>query len=407
MINHKIKNVVPNLLSFFTGSGGLDLGFESAGFTVLGCLELEAWATSTLRKNFPNRKVIGPPDLSGDIREYTAADILSKLGVGKDDIDIMVGGPPCQPFSQAAAQRFLSTDRRFKRKGFEDEEKGTLLHEYVRLIIELKPRNFVIENVPGLLTIDDGRQLKSALNLLATEAGYSFTELVTTRMENYGVPQFRERLIIWGSRLNTKCTLPPPVLVKNGKMSPGYLSSAQALLSINSSLPNHEPRKHMKSSINRYKKLSFGQREKLGRVDRLNPFLPSKTVIAGGMNGGGRSHLHPFLARTLTVRECARLQTYPDSYIFNGTMSRQFTQVGNSVPPLYAAHLAAHILAIEYDYKVDHTKFQQIISPYLLDSRSIHEAVDRLYEESRQLNADLMYDDISCEEQLNLELIAA
>ncbi len=398
---------MPNLLSFFTGSGGLDLGFELAGFKVLGCLELEEWATSTLHNNFPGRTIIGPPNTSGDIRDYTASDIISRLGVGKGDIDIIVGGPPCQPFSQAAAQRFLSTDTRFKRKGFKDEEKGTLLHEYVRLIIDLKPRNFVIENVPGLLTIDDGQQLKSALNLLAAEAGYSFTELTTTRMEYYGVPQFRERLIIWGSRTNKKCTLPPPLLSKKDKHSLSFTSSAQALLSMGSSLSNHEPRKHMKSSINRYKKLSFGEREQLGRVDRLNPFQPSKTVIAGGMNGGGRSHLHPFLARTLTVRECARLQTYPDSYIFSGTMSRQFTQVGNSVPPLYAAQLAAHILALEYGTKSQDREFQSIVSPYLLNSKSIHEAVNQLYEESYRLNPDLLYEDSSCQEQLNLDLVAA
>lgn len=398
---------VPGLLSFFTGSGGLDLGFEAAGFTVLGCLELEKWATSTLKKNHPDRKILGPPYGTGNIRDYTASDILSTIGASKSDIDLIVGGPPCQPFSQAAAQRFLSTDQRFKRRGFDDQEKGTLLHEYVRLIIELEPRNFIIENVPGLLSMDDGEQLKSALETLATHAGYQFSELKTTKMELYGVPQLRERLIIWGTKSNAVCTLPPPIT--SSGVNPGLplRSSAQALLGINSDLFNHEPRKHFHSSIQRYKKLSFGQREKLGRVDRLNPYLPSKTVIAGGMNGGGRSHLHPFLARTLTVRECARLQTYPDDYIFEGTMSRQFTQVGNSVPPLYAAQLACHILRTDYKLQLNRTRFEEVLSPYLFHEAEIPRAVEALYSQSLSSHPELLYTDSSCTNQLHFAELAA
>jgi DNA (cytosine-5)-methyltransferase 1 len=89
--------------------------------------------------------------------------------------------------------------------------------------------------------------------------------------------------------------------------------------------------------------LDYGKRDQLGRVDRLTPSRPSKTVIAGGTNGGGRSHLHPEIPRTLSVRECARLQTFPDDYKFIGPTARQFTQVGNAVPPLLAATLATQI----------------------------------------------------------------
>jgi DNA (cytosine-5)-methyltransferase 1 len=89
--------------------------------------------------------------------------------------------------------------------------------------------------------------------------------------------------------------------------------------------------------------LNYGQRDQLGRVDRLNPFLPSKTVIAGGTKGGGRSHLHPYSPRTLSVRESARLQTFPDNYVFVGPSARQFTQVGNAVPPLLAYRIAHEI----------------------------------------------------------------
>lgn len=102
---------------------------------------------------------------------------------------------------------------------------------------------------------------------------------------------------------------------------------------------NHVTREHTAGSLERYMKLPYGSRDKLGRVDRLDPSKPSKTVIAGGMKGGGRSHLHPNFPRTLSVRECARLQTFPDDYEFMGAVARQFTQVGNAVPPLLAYKL--------------------------------------------------------------------
>lgn len=108
-------------------------------------------------------------------------------------------------------------------------------------------------------------------------------------------------------------------------------------------LPNHQTRQHKAGSVMRYMELRYGQRDQLGRVDRLDPALPSKTIIAGGTKGGGRSHLHPFFPRTLSVRECARLQTFPDDFVFHGPPARQFTQVGNAVPPLLAFQLASQI----------------------------------------------------------------
>lgn len=115
-------------------------------------------------------------------------------------------------------------------------------------------------------------------------------------------------------------------------------------------VPNHITREHTAQSVNRYMILNYGERDKLGRVDRLDPRLPSKTVIAGGTKGGGRSHLHPFSPRTLSVRECARLQTFPDTYVFTGATARQFTQVGNAVPPLLAYKLALAIKDAISDY---------------------------------------------------------
>jgi len=106
---------------------------------------------------------------------------------------------------------------------------------------------------------------------------------------------------------------------------------------------NHVTREHSAGSVLRYMMLNYGERDKLGRVDRLDPNLPSKTVIAGGSSGGGRSHLHPYIPRTLSVRECARIQTFPDDYIFKGPVARQFTQVGNAVPPVLGSQLGTAI----------------------------------------------------------------
>ena len=111
--------------------------------------------------------------------------------------------------------------------------------------------------------------------------------------------------------------------------------------------PNSETREHKAESILRYMKLDYGERDQLGRVDRLDPTLPSKTVIAGGANGGGRSHLHPEIPRTISVRESARLQTFPDDFVFIGPTARQFTQVGNAVPPVLAAQLG---ISVFYSY---------------------------------------------------------
>lgn len=105
-------------------------------------------------------------------------------------------------------------------------------------------------------------------------------------------------------------------------------------------MPNSETREHKAESVRRYMELEYGKRDQLGRVDRLDPRKPSKTVIAGGVKGGGRSHLHPEVPRTLSVRECARLQSFPDDFVFLGSTARQFTQVGNSVPPILAAQIA-------------------------------------------------------------------
>lgn len=336
-----LKNSAPNVVSIFTGAGGMDEGFKAAGFNVLACMDIEKWACDTLRANNSNQLIIGPPQYSGDIKLISPEEFSEISNLKKGDIDVLVGGPPCQPFSQAASQRFLQGDDRFKRKGFEDQEKGTLLFDFVNYIKWFKPTVFVIENVAGLLTIDNGEQLDKVLCELR-EIGYHHTSPETVNAADYGVPQYRERLIVWGT-LNDKVEPKLPCKT-HGTISTPHNVVANVLSDIPIDCVNHALRAHKEESVARYKTLDFGQREKKGRVDRLDPLKPSKTVIAGGMNGGGRSHLHPFIARTLSVRECARIQTFRDDFVFYGSISRQFTQVGNAVPPLLSEHFAREIM---------------------------------------------------------------
>ena len=328
-------NGIPTV-SFFSGAGGLDLGFESAGFQHLASFEINELFCKTLQNNRPDWNIFGPPDSTGDVRnrEEIAGILRNKLGLNAPFNGVFHGGPPCQPFSIAASQRFSKESDNFKRIGYANEEKGNLLFDYIWQIQMFKPAVFLIENVPGLKTLDNGRQLTKAITSLQ-ESGYTVANPVLLNARHFGVPQSRTRIFIIGWR-NQNLHFHYP------RENLSEVSAHSALLDIKM-LPNHTTRKHKAKSILRYMELEYGQRDKLGRVDRLDPRLPSKTVIAGGDSGGGRSHLHPYIPRTLSPRESARLQTFPDDYIFHGSPARQLTQIGNAVPPLLGKKIAHSI----------------------------------------------------------------
>lgn len=323
-------------IGFFSGAGGLDIGFERAGFDGLASIEANELFCETLRSNFRRKLVIGPPLYPGDIRKKKEiAEILrNELKIESPFDGVFHGGPPCQPFSVAANQRFSKNGDNFKRVGFDHEEYGNLLFDYIWFIKEFKPKAFLMENVPGLKDVDNGEQLAYAIKLLE-KAGYAIHEPTILNAANFGVPQNRQRLFIIGHRTKGSFEFP--------RTQPHFVPCYKALEKPAAHLPNHQTRQHKAESVTRYMELRFGQRDQLGRVDRLDPALPSKTIIAGGTKGGGRSHLHPFFPRTLSVRECARLQTFPDDFVFHGPPARQFTQVGNAVPPLLAFQLAYKI----------------------------------------------------------------
>lgn len=327
-------NDVP-VVSLFSGCGGLDLGFEAAGFRHVCAAEIHPVFVETLRSNRPSWTVLGPPSHPGDVSdtEGMAVALTEMADVAGDFPGVFVGGPPCQPFSIAANQRFRKDGANFKRTGF-DHRNGNLLFDYVELIELFRPAVFVVENVPGLLDIDSGEQLSIVIDRLRS-SGYSVNDPMILNARNFAVPQQRLRLFLVGSRVGGNFTKPAP--------SETQVPCGVALRLGEGPHLNHETRMHKAESLLRYAKLRVGERDQLGRVDRLDPTIPAKTIIAGGTKGGGRSHLHPYIPRTLSVRESARLQTFPDSYRFTGPTARQFTQVGNAVPPVLAAQLATAI----------------------------------------------------------------
>lgn len=321
-------------VSFFTGCGGMDLGFEAAGFVHLGAFEVNKLFCSTLRHNRPRWKVFGPPSHTGDVSDIENVKDILGAGITAPFDGVFIGGPPCQPFSIAANQRYSRSGSNFKRVGFAHGQNGGLLFDYVELVIEFRPAIFVIENVPGLRDIDGGSRLFSVVRTL-TSSGYDIVGPEVLDAADFCVPQHRNRLFLIGTRLSKRVPLPEP--------KPDRIGCGAVLPNATPPAPNNETRKHKVGSVARYMKLDYGARDHLGRVDRLDPSQPAKTVIAGGSGGGGRSHLHPEIPRTLSVRECARLQSFPDDYQFFGPTARQFTQVGNAVPPVLAAQLAGAI----------------------------------------------------------------
>ena len=327
------KHDVP-FVSFFTGCGGMDIGFETAGFCHAGAFEISELFCKTLRKNRSHWNVFGPPRYDGDVSNVEEVVNILEHEIPRDFEGVFLGGPPCQPFSIAASQRFTKSGTSYKRIGFDNETNGGLVFDYVRIIKHFRPKCFVIENVPGLRDLDGGKQLAAVIQSLE-QSGYSIAQPKVINAADFGVPQYRERMFVVGSRTNKQFVFPSPCHE--------HIGCGSVLSREKKAAKNDEPRNHKLSSIIRYAKLKYGQRDQLGRVDRLDPSIPSKTVIAGGNNGGGRSHLHPEIPRTLTVRECARLQTFPDDYEFVGTIGRQFTQVGNAVPPMLAAQIANSI----------------------------------------------------------------
>lgn len=313
-------------IELFAGAGGLALGLEKAGFKAVLLNEFDKHACATLRQNRPEWNVVEDSITNIDFGQY------------KGQIDFLSGGFPCQAFSYAGNQQ-----------GFNDT-RGTLFFEFARAISEVQPKVFLGENVRGLLNHDDGRTLTTIKNAIA-ELGYTLVPPEVLKAMFYQVPQKRERLFLVAIRndlaANTHYQWPVPykrVMTMRDALFAGelyetdvphsagqlYPERKKAVLDLVPQggywrdLPDDIQREYMKGSY-------FLGGGKTGMARRLSWTEPSLTLTcAPAQNQTERCH--PDETRPLTVREYARIQTFPDDWQFMGSMTHQYKQIGNAVP---------------------------------------------------------------------------
>lgn len=320
------ENKKLNVVSLFSGGGGLDIGLAAAGFETLFANDIVSQCCETLSANLPRKTVV----VCEDVKKVSGGEILSRIGENVT-VDVLAGGPPCQAFSVFG-----------QRKGRSDP-RGQMVYEYFRILAELKPKVFLFENVFGLLTVESGEVFKVVCEKLANPSPDLHYDIKVFRLNavDYGVPQFRDRVIIIGSRTGTNVSEVPPVTFaepQHGQLA--YRTVADALRGLqdqNENYPkNHTGRVHSQAIINRYAGMAPGERDVHTRINKLDLNRPSFTIICGSNCGGGKGHIHPIIPREVTPRESARIQTFPDNWEFSGKGRYVISQVGNAVPPLLA-----------------------------------------------------------------------
>lgn len=327
-----------NAVSLFSGGGGLDLGFSAAGFNIVYSNDIDYHSCETLKLNQNRKSYFGSHLVEcSDIQSVKTDDVLRKIEKSAKDIDFIIGGPPCQAFSVFG-----------KRKGL-DDPRGNLVYEYARIIKELKPQGFLFENVSGLRTIHNGELYKSLKEQLSFDGEYAISAYEYD-VANFGIPQFRSRIIIIGNKIGPAVS---EMLPTHGihTLSSNSLKPCRLVKEVLADMPppsstlyNHVGRDHSQRIIDRYRALEFGERDSLTRINKLHPSRPSYTIIVGSDKGGGKGHVHPYSPREVTPRESARLQTFPDWWEFYGQGRHVIRQVGNAVPPLFGGILASHVL---------------------------------------------------------------
>ena len=398
----------PIAVDLFAGVGGMTLGFEQAGFDVLASIEIDPIHCAAHEFNFPFWSV-----LCQDVIKLTGEEIRATSSIQNQDIDVVCGGPPCQGFS-LIGKRVL------------DDKRNSLVFHFLRLVLELKPKYFVMENVAGM-GIGKSQQLLEELIQKFQENGYQVQlPYQVLNASNFGVPQNRKRLFLLGCRqdqtlpnypqpitkspqakltkLNQHASNSPTVedaiidlpeienypelldqdtvqanfgqpsfysrqLRQNGKTDddfsyPRYYDSSLLTASLRT--------KHTEKSIFRFKATPQGKTEPVSRFYKLHPQGISNTLRAGTPSNRGAytspRPIHPYHPRCITVREAARLHSYPDWFRFHVTKWHGFRQIGNSVPPLLAKAVAQEIrkvlgiesLAIEHWYNLGEEKLLKL-----------------------------------------------
>jgi DNA (cytosine-5)-methyltransferase 1 len=337
MANKKLK-----VYGLFTGGGGLDIGFKEADFEIIGASDIWEESKKTMNLNYPEI-----PFICKDITTLTSGEILESTKGVKPDV--IIGGPPCQGFSVMGDKN--SADPR-----------NVLFESYVRLVEDLEPKCFVFENVKGIKSMFKGRYLNMVANSFS-KIGYDIY-LKVLNSKDYGVPQKRERVIIVGTKINNLFKYPP-----HSKESIGILKAKKNveeaigdLVKKDKRFPNHLALTHGEIVLKRYKLIPEGGKlpppEELPLEIRRKNFgntyvrLHREKLAPTMVPGNNAFPVHPTLDRSLTPREAARIQTFPDEHIFTGARKEQCILVGNAVPPLMGAHIARelkkHILNKKY-----------------------------------------------------------
>ncbi len=332
--NQTVKEVVDNhteptqeykVIELFAGAGGLAIGLEKAGLTCIALNDIDKFACQTLRRNRPNWNI-----LEGDIKEFDFSNY-------RDKAEVVTGGFPCQAFSYAG-----------KKLGFADA-RGTLFYEFARVVTEVNPLICVGENVRGLLSHDNGRTLRGMISIL-NEIGYNVIPVQVLKAINYKVPQKRERLILVGVRKdikNVEYEYPKPyrrIYNLRDALKKGDLYDSDVPKSNGAAYPKRK--KEILSMVP-----PKGYWRDLP-VDVQKEYLAGSYYLGGGKTGMARrigwdepcltltcspaqkqtERCHPDETRPFTVREYARIQTFPDEWVFEGSMAQQYKQIGNAVP---------------------------------------------------------------------------
>jgi DNA (cytosine-5)-methyltransferase 1 len=368
------------VLDLFCGAGGLSFGFEKTKkFVTVGGIDLLQDRIDTFTANHPHAAGI-----AGDITKISPKTLHDIVG----DIDVLAGGPPCQGFSSIRPFRNLS----------ESDPRNNLVEHYVLMLAHLRPRWFVFENVVGLLTHERGTKLAAILSAFS-EIGYR-TSWRTVNAASYGVPQSRERGVIVGNRLEKEFEWPRPThhleyrsmagnrreIIKSTRDLFGgiELSSAVTLMEAIGDLPRvdsgaeateyvnalsltryqeeirdgapiltwHRSTKHSEKMLNIIRHAGSSIHDlPPGMVtsgfsscySRLDPDRPSNTITVNFVHPSSNRCIHPYQDRALTPREGARIQSFPDTFIFKGSVAQIVKQIGNAVPPLLGTVIARAI----------------------------------------------------------------
>lgn len=345
----------PKVIDLFAGVGGLSLGFENCGFDVVLANEYDESIAAAYETNHKSTRMI-----VGDI---TSLDLEKTFGAYEGKIDVVIGGPPCQGFSQKGQRKTIHDERNF------------LFKYYVKVVELVKPKYFVMENVPNLLTAEGG-YFRKEIEELFNSMGYQL-KMGVLNASDYGVPQNRRRAVIIGKRGDEAPDLPKPqnitVTIWDAISDLAYLSSGEGaeeqeyrnepqseyqkrLRDGNTALRNHVATKHSDLALERLAMIPPNAGKEVlpeehltksiysGTWTRMRKDEISVTITTRFDTPSSGKFTHPFLDRAITVREAARIQSFPDSFQFVGNKGSQMKQVGNAVPPLLAGAIAEVIL---------------------------------------------------------------